>query len=79
MDMFRVCPHCDFEWHQEDGDSCPACSMDPEDESKSARASERYSGGAFGTGPNPGHMQGFYKALGLLALVFLLYVLLGGN
>jgi hypothetical protein len=53
--------------------------MDPEDESKSARASERYSGGAFGTGPNPGHMQGFYKALGLLALVFLLYVLLGGN
>ena len=44
--MFRVCPHCDFEWHEEDGDSCPACHHIVADESESARRSERYDGGA---------------------------------
>ena len=43
--MFRICPHCDFEWHDADGDSCPACNPDAEDESDSARSSEKYDGG----------------------------------
>ena len=36
--MFKVCPKCDFEWHQRDGSCCPACHRslkeNPSDESK---------------------------------------------
>ena len=75
--MFRICPHCDFEWHEKDGECCPACNPDLSDESKSARRSERYAGGAFGSGPDFSRMRSLYRALGLVALVFLLYLLLG--
>jgi len=77
--MFRICPECDFEWHDGDGDSCPACSPDIADESESARSSEKYDGGAFGSGSNSSRLKNLYQALGLLALVYLLYYLFGGK
>ena len=77
--MFRVCPHCDFEWHEKDGDSCPACNPEVADESESARRSERYDGGAFGSSSNFSRMRSLYRALGLIALVYLLYLLIGGG
>ena len=75
--MFRVCPHCDFEWHVRDGESCPVCQPDTEDESDSASRSESYDGGAFGSGSNASRMSSLYRALGLVALVFLIYLLFG--
>ena len=24
--MFKICPDCDFEWNERDGDRCPVCS-----------------------------------------------------
>jgi hypothetical protein len=77
--MFRICPHCDFEWHHADGDSCPVCNPDAGDESDSSRSSEKYDGGAFGSGSNSSRLKSLYQALGLIALVFLLYYLLGGK
>ena len=77
--MFRICPHCDFEWHDADGDSCPACNLDAEDESDSARSSEKYDGGAFGSGSNSFRLKSLYQGLGLIALVYLLYYLFGGK
>ena len=77
--MFRICPHCDFEWHDADGDSCPACNPDAEDESDSVRSSEKYDGGAFGSGSNSFRLKILYQGLGLIALVYLLYYLFGGK
>jgi hypothetical protein len=77
--MFRVCPHCDFEWHEKDGNSCPACNPEVADESDSASRSERYDGGAFGSASNFARMRSLYRALGLIALVYLLYHLIGGG
>ena len=77
--MFRICPHCDFEWHEADGDTCPACNRDGADECDSARSSEKYDGGAFGSGSNSSRLKSLYQALGLIALVYLLYSLFGGG
>lgn len=77
--MFRVCPHCDFEWHDKDGDSCPACRPEIKDESESLRGSEGYDGGAFGTGTRSSRLRLWYQAIGLVALVYLLYAIFGGG
>lgn len=75
--MFRICPHCDFEWHEDDGGSCPACHVEVTDEGESARRSEMYDGGAFGSGSNSLRTKSLYRAIGLIALIFLLYLLIG--
>jgi hypothetical protein len=77
--MFRICPHCDFEWHENDGGCCPACHAGEADEGESARRSQMYDGGAFGSGSNFFRMRSLYRAIGLIALVFLLYLLIGGG
>ena len=77
--MFRICPHCDFEWHDADGDSCPVCNPDAGDESDSGRSSEKYDGGAFGSGSKSSRLKSLYQALGLITLVYLLYYLFGGK
>ena len=31
--MFMICPKCDFEWHEQDGEICPICSYEPDESS----------------------------------------------
>ena len=82
--MFRQCRRCDFEWHESDGETCPACGSDwggriPEDESDSAKRAEAHEGGAFGSGPHAKSQASCVIALAILALVyFIVSFVLGG-
>ena len=62
MSDFKICTKCDFEWHAADGETCPVCNK--QDEVK------EYSG-VFGTSKNQTRINLWYKALGLVALVYL--------
>ncbi len=64
MTKFRVCKNCDFEWHLLDGTECPICSA--EDSSK------KLMGGVFGTGKHASAWATFFKALGLVLLVYII-------
>jgi DNA-directed RNA polymerase subunit RPC12/RpoP len=71
---FLTCKKCDFEWHKKDGSECPVCN--PKIIHKNLPSFEN--GGMFGTGPNQKRLGVYYKAVGLIALVYLIYFLLGG-
>ena len=34
--MFRICSKCDFEWHNKDGDACPACGREKKESRKTS-------------------------------------------
>ena len=82
--MFRVCSHCDFEWHESDGKVCPACGSDSmdsesEDESDSAARAEINEGVAFGSGPYAKSQASCMVGLAIMALVyFIVRFVLGG-
>ncbi|MEK9773286.1 MAG: hypothetical protein VW576_06935 [Opitutae bacterium] len=69
-DDFLTCQDCDFEWHRKDGTDCPLCSkkLGMEDVPD-------YKGGLFGSGKNAKRMNLYYQAIGLLALVYLIYII----
>ena len=74
--MFKICPKCDFEWHTKDGTQCPACR--DEESSGNKRVITQYQGGAFGTSKNHSHFKNWYKAIGIIALVLILYAFMNG-
>jgi hypothetical protein len=73
-DDFLTCGKCDFEWHKKDGIDCPICR--PKINLEELHPFER--GGMFGTGANQKRLSKYYKALGLIVLVYLIYFLLRG-
>ena len=73
-DDFLTCGKCDFEWHKKDGTDCPICR--PKISLKELHPFEN--GGMFGTGANHKRLSKYYKALGIIALVYLIYFLLKG-
>ena len=74
--MFKICVVCDFEWHIKDGSKCPACS-DRENKDVEEEFCQ-YRGGAFGTSKNHSHFKNWYKAIGIIALVLILYAFMIG-
>ena len=74
--MFKICSECDFEWHSKDGTQCPAC-RDRESNNEEEDITQ-YQGGAFGTGKNHSHFKNWYKAIGITALVLILYAFIIG-
>jgi hypothetical protein len=73
-DDFLTCEKCDFEWHKKDGSNCPTCSRKDNLEELSSFEN----GGMFGTGANHKRINKYYKAIGLIALVYLIYFLIRG-
>ncbi len=71
-DNFLVCERCDFEWHRLDGEKCPIC-----DNQFNNNSTPEFKGGMFGTGKKAGRVKLYYKALGMIALVYMIYFLLG--
>ena len=71
-DDFLTCEKCDFEWHRNDGFFCPICTKKPQPDKQ-----PEYKGGLFGTGDKAGRMTLYYQAIGLLALVYMLYLIFG--
>ncbi|HAF58408.1 MAG TPA: hypothetical protein DCL00_02360 [Opitutae bacterium] len=67
---FLTCANCDFEWHRKDGVKCPVCSQ-----KKEADEDTKFKGGLFGSGENAKRMTLYYQAIGLVALVYLLYII----
>ena len=69
--MFKICSLCDFEWHTKDGSECPACNdlniIVPSSEM------EQFQGGAFGTGKNYLKQKKWYAAVGIIALILIIY------
>tara|TARA_B100002019_G_scaffold286660_1_gene297474 strand:- start:1042 stop:1260 length:219 start_codon:yes stop_codon:yes gene_type:complete len=66
---FLTCKNCDFEWHRKDGTSCPICTN-----KKKPETNNDYRGGMFGTGENAERLKKYYQALGIIALVYILYL-----
>ena len=66
---FLTCKICDFEWHRKDGSNCAICTNKKEPEINCD-----YQGGMFGTGDNPERLKRYYQALGIIALVYFLYL-----
>ena len=75
--VFYNCKVCDFEWHKNDGAECPVCLKNTKKEVKGE--GQEYRGGAFGSGSNVMRINSLYKAVGLVALIFLLYQIFGGQ
>jgi hypothetical protein len=71
--MFNTCRNCDFEWHSKDGVNCPACGENFDHSHKVDDFEENYKGGAFGTGENGARIKNWYAALGIIALVYVIY------
>ena len=71
---FITCKKCDFEWHGSNGPNCPVCAKKMGGENV-----EIYSGGMFGTGRKAGRIKMYYQGLGLIALVYFLYLVLGSS
>ena len=69
--MFKICSLCDFEWHTKDGLECPACqdSIIAENEIEM----NEYKGGAFGTGKDSMRLKNWYAAIGIIALILIIY------
>jgi hypothetical protein len=72
--VFYNCKVCDFEWHKDDGNECPVCFKNIKE---NITEEQDYRGGAFGSGKNVFRLNSIYKAIGLVALIFLLYQLFG--
>ena len=73
--LFYNCKVCDFEWHKDDGSECPVCFKNRQENfTKEKRA---YIGGVFGSGKNVNRINSIFKAIGLVALIFLLYQIFG--
>jgi hypothetical protein len=72
--MFKICSICDFEWHSKDGPNCPACRENNDFNNEI----DTCSGGAFGTGKNYANFKNFYAAIGIIALVLILYAFVIG-
>ena len=68
MNKFKVCRVCDFEWHVSDGSTCPLCS--PKEKEPEIQS------GVFGTGKYAPAWATFFKALGLVLLVYVLWTFL---
>lgn len=66
---FKTCSKCDFEWHLTDGDNCPVCTKE--------KTEKHGRGGVFGTSKNQDRLNLWFKALGMVALVLLLYHFVG--
>ena len=71
--MFNTCNKCDFEWHSKDGENCPACGAQFDMSHEVDNCAENYKGGAFGTGENGARIKSWYAALGIIALVYVIY------
>ncbi len=69
--MFKVCPVCDFEWHIKDGPNCPTC--DNSNQAGFEKETDQYRGGAFGTGEHSARFKNWYAAIGIIALVLIIY------
>ena len=65
---FLTCENCDFEWHRKDGLNCPIC------KNKKTETKPYYPSGMFGSGKNSGRLYKYYQALGIIALVYILYL-----
>ena len=70
---FLNCRICDFEWHRKDGAQCPVCATKISED----KGPEYQAGGLFGTGRKAGRVSLYYQAIGLLALVYFLYLIFG--
>ena len=68
---FKVCKKCDFEWHIKDGSCCPIC------ESSEETAAEK--GGVFGTGKDVERWRDWFRLLGLIALVYIIFYTISGR
>ena len=75
--VFYNCKVCDFEWHKDDGNECPVCLKNRKENFTGEE--QDYRGGAFGSGKNELRITSIYKAIGLIALIFLLYQLFGAG
>jgi hypothetical protein len=71
---FHTCKECDFEWHQKDGSDCPVCSSKNDGEFDDYH---RLGGGMFDTGQGAQRMKLYYQGIGLVALVYFLYLIFG--
>ena len=70
---FLNCSICDFEWHRRDGSKCPVCAT----KTSEVEVSEYQAGGLFGTGKKAGRVSLYYQGIGLLALVYFLFLIFG--
>ena len=68
---FKVCKKCDFEWHVKDGSRCPICELSEE--------SAEEKGGVFGTGKDADRWRDWFKLLGLVALVYIIFHTISGR
>jgi hypothetical protein len=71
---FHTCKKCDFEWHQKDGFDCPVCTSKSDEEFV---GDHRFGGGMFGTGQGAQRIKLYYQGIGLVALVYFLYLIFG--
>lgn len=74
---FKNCKICDFEWHVDDGIDCPVCLGNKIGTKKYTGGN--WLGGMYGSGGNARRLNLIYRAVGLIALVLLLYALFGGK
>jgi len=74
---FKVCARCDFEWHCEDGESCPVCNKSEAVGGNSEQNENCKTGGFFISAEKSTKTKRCLQTLGLITLVYLLiqYVL----
>ena len=74
---FKVCTRCDFEWHCEDGESCPVCNKSEVLDGNNEQNEDYKTGGFFISAEKSTKTKRYLQALGLVTLVYLLihYVL----
>ena len=64
MSEFKICKKCDFEWYANDSITCPVCNTGKIEEAKLS--------GVFGTASNQERLNMWFKALGLIVLIYML-------
>ena len=74
---FKVCARCDFEWHCEDGESCPVCNKSGVLDGNNEQNEDYKTGGFFISAEKSTKTKRYLQVLGLVTLVYLLihYVL----
>ena len=69
---FKVCPRCDFEWHDEDGEVCPVCRKGKVSALEKREKEESSMGGFFISAEKSSKTKRCLQALGFVTLVYLL-------
>ena len=72
MMTFKVCPRCDFEWHDEDGEVCPVCRKGKISALEKREKEEASMGGFFIAAEKSSKTKRCLQALGFVTLVYLL-------